>query len=152
MKRENIIIAIWKYGFKNPSFHIDNLKYYLKKKGAKYDDINFGLAYVERCFIKNEYLNEYLIDPNSIANYLSNRQRILSIKAFIFTIIISTTTLAVSIGTYYKTTKAPNDSDAFHKLDCETDVIASDDTLLTYVPNVLLMNKAIETYQYKEKD
>lgn len=94
MKRYKIIIEIWKYGMEFPNFPINELEDYLKAKTKSADDINFGLAYVRKNFIKNQNLDEYLIDQNSISNFISMQQKRtaywalgVSIAAFIITTI-----------------------------------------------------------------
>ena len=94
MKRYKIIIEIWKYGMAFPNFPINELEDYLKTKTKSIDDINFGLAYVRKNFVQNQNLDEYLIDQNSISNYISILQKRtaywalgVSIAAFIITTI-----------------------------------------------------------------
>ena len=107
MSRENLIKEIWKYGMNNPSFPIVDLKKHLencnKKKRKKYryseDDINFGLAYVRTNYYKNQNTDEYLIDQDSISNYISLKQNQIAQKSWrvsLLALIVSSFSFAVA--------------------------------------------------------
>lgn len=77
----------------HPNFPIEELETYLHTKTESDDDINFGIAYVRKNYHKNQNLDEYLIDQDSISNYIANNQWILSRK----TLKIASATLSASV-------------------------------------------------------
>ena len=100
MKRDEIIQEIWEYGMDFPNFPINELEDYLRKKTNSKDDINFGLAYVRRTFIKNQHLDEYLIDQSSISNYITLKQNQIAHRNYIistYTFFVALFTLVITI-------------------------------------------------------
>lgn len=87
MTRRKLILTIWDYGMKHFNFQLNELKDYLEQKQFSEDDINFGIAYVKKNFIKSKDLDEYLIDQSSITGFLTLKQNKITIGSIIVAIL-----------------------------------------------------------------
>lgn len=87
MTRRKLILSIWEFGMEHPNFPLNEIEEYLQKKQLPKDDINFGIAYVKKNFIKSKDLDEYLIDQSSITGYLTHKQNKITIGSIIVAIL-----------------------------------------------------------------
>ncbi|MBR5632042.1 MAG: hypothetical protein IKW82_10415 [Bacteroidales bacterium] len=85
--RRKLILKIWDFGMEHFNFPLNELKDYLEQNQFSEDDINFGIAYVKKNFIKSKDLDEYLIDQSSITGFLTLKQNKITIGSIIVAIL-----------------------------------------------------------------
>lgn len=71
----------------HPNFSLDELENYLKRKEMSKGNINFGIAYVKKNFIKSKDLDEYLIDQSSITGFLTYEQNKIARRSMLIALI-----------------------------------------------------------------
>lgn len=114
MNRGELILKIWEFGMDHPNFSLFELEEFLKgklfKKQLSEEDINFGIAYVKKNFIKSKDLDEYLIDQSSITGFLTHKQNeiarrtnrvaILSLIVASLSLIVASLSLYIALTNY----------------------------------------------------
>lgn len=141
MNRGDLILKIWEYGMAHPDFSLYELEEFLESKPFRKqltrEDINFGIAYVEKNFIKSKDLDEYLIDQNSITGFLTHKQNKIARESMIIAIlslIVAILSLIVALHPLF----LKQESGACHCCKknqvqhCQT---AQHDTIVPVIPN-----------------
>ena len=100
--RSKLILKIWDFGMEHFNFPLNELKEYLVNNQFSNDDINFGIAYVKKNFIKSKDLDEYIIDQSSITGYLTFEQNKIAKRSMVIALLSLIISLIIAVGSLIK--------------------------------------------------